>query len=197
MGIVETKPISMIFPPPKALILDRDGTILKHIPYLHNKEQVQLLPTVRDALSYAIKHKILLFMHTNQSGVGRSLFTLEEVHACNERMIELLNLGVSPFARICIAPEAPDEPSNYRKPSPKFAEEICQDYHLLPSELCYIGDNATDLATAAAARTNAVGLTTGLHDIRKEVVALGLPPYSIFDSLLDACYHLLPSYYEL
>lgn len=182
----------MKFPPPKALILDRDGTLIEHVPYLYELEKVRLLPTVQAALTYAIEQKVLLFLHTNQSGIGRHIFQIDDAYACNARMIELLNLGNAPFARICIAPEAPDQPSTYRKPSPQFAREICEQYALSPEQICYIGDNATDLATAAAAGTNAVGLTTGLHDIRKESAALNLPHYSIFDSLLDACYHLIP-----
>ena len=178
----------MRFPTPKALILDRDGTLIEHVPYLHDVQQVRLLPTVQTALAHALKHQVMLFLHTNQSGVGRGLFSMHEVHACNQRMIELLNLGTAPFTRICIAPEAPDQPSLYRKPSPRFAEEICEQFTLKPEEICYLGDNATDLA----AGTNAVGITTGLHDIKNESLKLKLPPYSIFDSLLDACYHLFP-----
>jgi phosphoglycolate phosphatase-like HAD superfamily hydrolase len=66
-----------------------------------------------------------------------------------------------------------------------------------PSELCYIGDNASDVATADAAGTNGVGLTTGLHDIAADLKTLQLSrPYSLFTSLLHACQFLFASPHE-
>jgi D-glycero-D-manno-heptose 1,7-bisphosphate phosphatase len=187
----------MNFPVPKALILDRDGTLLEHVPYLHEVEKVRLLPDVAEALRLAQHHGALLFLHTNQSGVGRGYFPLEAAHSCNDRMIAQLDIGENPFERICIATETPDEDSLYRKPSPLFAREICAQWQLSPSELCYIGDNASDLATADAAGTNGVGLTTGLHDIATDLKTLQLSrTYSIFTSLLDACQFLFASPHE-
>ena len=187
----------MNFPAPKALILDRDGTLIEHVHYLHEFDKVRLLPGVTEALRLAQHHGALLFLHTNQSGVGRGYFPLEAVYACNDRMIEQLGIGDSPFARICIAPETPDQDSPYRKPSPLFAREICAQWQLSPSEICYIGDNASDLATADAAGPNGVGLTTGLHDIVADLTTLRLSrPYSIFTSLLHACQSLFVTAHE-
>ena len=96
--------------PPAALILDRDGTLIEHVPYLWDPDKVRLLPGVADALSHAREKGARLFLHSNQSGVGRGLFDISAVHACNERMIELLGTGPATFDRICIAPERPDDP---------------------------------------------------------------------------------------
>lgn len=176
---------------PKALILDRDGTLIEHKPYLADPAGVVLLPGVREALRIAIDHGALLFLHTNQSGIGRGLFEEDQAHACNRRLIELLDLGPEPFARICIAPEAPEQPSRYRKPSPEFAFEIMRDHGLSAGELCYLGDRGSDLATAAAAGTCAVGVHTGLDDLDAEVRELGLAGrYPIFPSLRSAMLYL-------
>src|SRR5256885_11109238 len=48
--------------------------------------------------------------------VGRGLFSMDAVKACNDRMSELLGLN---FSDICVAPETPDQPAVYRKPSPR------------------------------------------------------------------------------
>lgn len=55
----------------KALVLDRDGTLIEHVPYLHKPEDVRLLPGVREGLAAARAGGLTLFLHTNQSGVGR------------------------------------------------------------------------------------------------------------------------------
>lgn len=178
--------------PPKALIFDRDGTLIEHVPYVSDPAEIRLLPGVRKALATAQAQGVRLFLHSNQSGVGRGMFELDAVDACNKRMDELLGFPLPIFERICIAPEAPDAPSIYRKPSPFFAEEIIRDYGYRPEEICYIGDRGSDLATAAAAGTRGVGVATGLDDLRAELGALGLS-FPVFDSLKAAIDYLFPA----
>ena len=93
---------------PDALILDRDGTLIEHVPYLCNPSDVRLLPSVTEALAIARDAGARLFLHSNQSGIGRGLFDLPAVHACNQRLVELLGAGPNTFDRICIAIEHPD-----------------------------------------------------------------------------------------
>jgi len=177
---------------PKALILDRDGTLIEHVPYLADPEDVRLLPGVVEALSLVRAAGVRLFLHSNQSGVGRGLFKAAAVDACNRRMIEAIGLGPEIFERICIAPEHPDEPSRYRKPSPAFALEVMRDWDLEPAEICYIGDRGSDLATARAAGTRGVGVATGLDDLRGEMRELGLEGgFPVFNSLQAAIGYLL------
>ena len=176
----------------KALILDRDGTLIAHVPYLADPAQVELLPGVRAGLQRAVKAGLLLFLHSNQSGVGRGYFTMEAVHACNQRMIELLGLGEAPFARICIAPERPEEPSVYRKPSPAFAREIAAAYGFACGELCYVGDRGSDLEAAERSGTYGIGVSTGRMDLQAEVAAANFArTYPVFDGFEAAINHLL------
>lgn len=170
-------------PPIKALVLDRDGTLIEHRPYLHDPAEVRLLPGVVAGLQAALDAGLLLFLHSNQSGVGRGLFDVAAAEACNARMLELMGLGAAPFQRLCLAPEAPDAPAVYRKPSPRFAREIIRDFGLAPAEICYVGDRWSDLATAVAAETQAVGVATGLEDLAAELRNHGLTDrYPVCDS---------------
>ncbi|MFP6859301.1 MAG: hypothetical protein VCA73_18630 [Roseibacillus sp.] len=52
----------------KALILDRDGTLIEHVPYLCDPAQVRLLPDVRESLWEFLSAPILLFLHPKPSG---------------------------------------------------------------------------------------------------------------------------------
>jgi D-glycero-D-manno-heptose 1,7-bisphosphate phosphatase len=178
--------------PHRGLILDRDGTLIHHVPYLHSPEKVILLPSVREALELAMNHGVELYLHTNQSGVGRGMFSLEDAERCTLRMIELLDLGPRPFRRICTAPESPEAPSIYRKPSPRFAQEILAETGNSPSHFAYIGDRASDIETARNAGTGGIGVATGLDDLRQELASLGFSGvYPVFDSLLEAVNHFL------
>jgi len=150
-----------------ALFLDRDGTLIRHVHYLHDPAGVELLPGVAAALARAKELGYLLFLHTNQSGVGRGMFTLEQAEACNARMVELIGLGDNVFADICTAPEAPGQPQVYRKPSPKFAREMATKHGLDLAQCWMIGDYAADIETAFAAGMQAALIDDGNVDAAK------------------------------
>jgi len=148
----------------KALFLDRDGTLILDKDYLSDPAGVELIPGVIDALKIARDRGYLLFLFTNQSGIGRGYHTIEDAQACNQRMLELLDLGADLFTAICIAPEAPDQPSEYRKPSPRFILEM-RAKHSLDTEQCWmIGDRESDLEAGLNANIHSVAVCTGKYD---------------------------------
>ena len=128
----------------RAVFLDRDGTLIRHVHYLHQPELVELLPGVRESLQFLREQGVLLFLFTNQSGVAKGLFTLADVEAVNRRMLELLGLGEDLFTDICIAPEPPSKNPVYRKPSPRFINESLLRYGVVASRAVMVGDNPTD-----------------------------------------------------
>jgi D-glycero-D-manno-heptose 1,7-bisphosphate phosphatase len=144
--------------PQPGLFLDRDGTIIVHRPYLFKPDEVELLPGAREALIRARDAGFLIFLFTNQSGVGRGYFSMDDVHAVHARVVELLGLGSSVFADICIAPERPDQPSAYRKPSPRFIEECVARWSLDPRRCWMIGDSPSDWEAGLNARISALAV---------------------------------------
>ncbi len=126
--------------PRKGLFLDRDGTLIEHKPYLHKPEEVVLLSGAREALRRAREAGYMLFLFTNQSGVGRGYFTLDDAKLVNQRLVDLIGLGPDLFAGVCIAPEHPDQPSAYRKPSPRFVLETIEKYKLRTADCWMIGE---------------------------------------------------------
>lgn len=146
-----------------ALFLDRDGTLIVDEGYLSDPQKVCLLPEVRETLAFLKEKKSLFFLFSNQSGVGRGYFTLKEVNACNQRMMELLNLGNDFFTDICTATSTPENPCLYRKPSPRFILECIQKYHLNPEKCWMIGDRLCDIEAGLAAHINAICLNPSLE----------------------------------
>lgn len=145
----------------KALFLDRDGTLIPDKDYLCNPDEVELIKGVREALGRLLEAGFLLFMHSNQSGVGRGYFEMDAVHACNERLYALLGWEDSRFVEVCIAPEASDEGALYRKPLPKFPLEMFVKYDLKPENCSMVGDRMSDWQTGLNAGMQIVAVETG------------------------------------
>lgn len=168
----------------QAVFLDRDGTLIENRHYLRSPEGVALLPGVREALSRARDMGAKLFLFTNQSGVGRGYFTLADVEAQNRRMIELLGLGEDVFAGICIAPERPDEPPVYRKPSPRFIREMVATHALSMETAWMVGDAPSDWEAGVNAGINAAAIVPDPAEeiARERRLELGVEAYA---SLLE------------
>ncbi len=168
----------------QALFLDRDGTLIEDCHFVGDVEKVTLIPGTREALARLLEAGTKLFILTNQSGVNRGYFTLADVEAVNRRMIDLLDLGPAPFARICIAPERPDEPSRYRKPSPRFIEEMLADHGLSAAASWMIGDRPSDWEAGIAAGVQVAAITSSATQAEWDArrLALGIRGYT---SLLD------------
>lgn len=147
-----------------ALFLDRDGTLILDRDYLADPAGVELIPGVPDALRRARGLGYLLFLFTNQSGIGRGYHTLADTHRCNARMEELIGLPPPLFTGVCIAPEAPDQPSLYRKPSPRFIHEMIAAHGLDPARCWMVGDRESDLDAGLNAGIRAAGVCTGKYD---------------------------------
>ena len=147
-----------------ALFLDRDGTLILDRDYLADPAGVELVPGVAAALRRARELGYLLFLFTNQSGIGRGYHTLADTHRCNARMEELIGLPPPLFTGVCIAPEAPDQPSLYRKPSPRFIHEMIAAHRLDPAKCWMVGDRESDLDAGLNAGIRAAGVCTGKYD---------------------------------
>ena len=128
-----------------AVFLDRDGTLIEEKKYLADPELVSLTPDVGPALRELADAGFLLFIITNQSGIGRGYYTLEDMHKVNERVVELLARDGVRFERIYFAPEAPEEPSRGRKPSPEFLFDARDEFDVDLPQSFMVGDKRVDL----------------------------------------------------
>ena len=150
----------------KYIVFDRDGTLIKHIPYLSNPSQVKLFGDTIKSINLLRENGVKLFLHTNQSGVSRNFFKIEDAISCNNKLIELLGMGENIFEKICIAEDYPAKEDSYRKPSPKFGLEIIKKYKIDKQNLFYVGDSTSDLETALNIGCKCFGVNTGLVDLK-------------------------------
>lgn len=168
----------------RALFLDRDGTLILDKHYLADPAGVEVIPGVPAALQRARDLCYQLFLFTNQSGIGRGLYTLDDVLRCNARMEELIALPLPLFTDVCIAPESPDQISQYRKPSPRFIVESIARHGLDRAQCWMIGDRESDIQAGLGAGIRAAALCTGKHGTGEVpgIARLGVP---VFPSLAE------------
>ena len=128
-----------------AVFLDRDGTLIAERNYLSKVEEVSVFPGAVAALKRLQDAGFKLFIVSNQSGVGRGYFTLADVDRVNRHISDIFENGGVRFQKIYVAPEAPDQPSRGRKPSPQFLFDARDEFNLDLARSYVIGDKLIDL----------------------------------------------------
>ncbi|KRF03969.1 haloacid dehalogenase [Arthrobacter sp. Soil782] len=141
---------------PKAVLLDRDGTIVVDVPYNGDPEQVVAMPGAQEALDGLRAAGVPLGVLTNQSGIARGLLTAAQVDAVNERVETVLG----PFDLWELCPHGPGDGCTCRKPAPGMILRACERLGLHPSEVAFIGDIGSDVEAAAAAGATGVLVPT-------------------------------------
>jgi len=127
------------------VFLDRDGTLNVERNYLADPDLLQLFPGVPESLRRLQDAGFLLYVVTNQSGIGRGYYSEADMHRVNARLEELLRPHGVRLEAIYFAPEAPDQPSRGRKPSPQFLFDV-RDAHGVDLAASYmVGDKLADL----------------------------------------------------
>ena len=129
----------------KAVFLDRDGTLNVEKSYLCDPDQLVLFPDVIPSLRRLVQEKYLLFVVTNQSGIGRGYYSEEDMHRVNQRLESVLKSEGISFQKIYFAPESPESPSYGRKPSPQFLLDAAKEFDLNLADSYMIGDKLSDL----------------------------------------------------
>jgi histidinol-phosphate phosphatase family protein len=167
-----------------AVFLDRDGTIIVEKNYLSAPDQVMLLDGVVDGLARLGQQGLPLIIVSNQSGIGRGYFTMQDLAAVNARIDELLKAEGVTISGWYICPHAPEMACKCRKPLPGLIDAACSDHDLDPELSFVIGDKRTDLDLAAAVGAHGILVTTGygIHEV-DYAQTIGAPVYS---SILEA-----------
>ena len=102
------------------ILLDRDGTLIKHIPYLIEPSQVELLPNVIEGMKLLKGRGFKFGIVTNQSVIGMGLATRVDVDRVNAQVIFLLESESIEISFVLVCPHKPSDLCSCRKPSPQL-----------------------------------------------------------------------------
>ncbi|MDE2680982.1 MAG: HAD family hydrolase [Verrucomicrobiota bacterium] len=129
----------------RAVFLDRDGTLNIERHYLHDPDQLEIIPGTGLALRRLMEAGFALFIVTNQSGIGRGYYKETDMHAVNDKMVTELKADGVRFEKIYFASESPEDESPGRKPSPKFLQDAAAEFGIDLAQSYMVGDKIADL----------------------------------------------------
>ena len=135
---------------PDAVFLDRDGTVMEDAHYIKSPDQVRLIPGAAAAVKRINEAKIPVIVVTNQSGIGRGMFTIKDYEAVRHRFEALLAQEGAHVDASYYCPDHPSAtgPSKCRKPATKMFEDAIRDFSLDPANVAYVGDRWRDVAAS-------------------------------------------------
>jgi histidinol-phosphate phosphatase family protein len=152
---------------PDAFFLDRDGTVMEDAHYIKSPDQVRLIPGAAAAVKRINDARIPVIVVTNQSGIGRGIFTVKDYEAVRSHFESLL---AQQGAHIDASYYCPDHPSatesKCRKPATKMFEDAIRDFNLVPAHVAYIGDRWRDVA--ASVKLGGRGIMISSHMTTEE-----------------------------
>jgi D-glycero-D-manno-heptose 1,7-bisphosphate phosphatase len=142
-----------------AVFIDRDGTIIEDADYCSQPKQVKVFPDVPQALRRLKSNGFKLIVITNQSGIGRGFFTVDEYRSVESEVSRQLGHGLIAATYFC--PDVPGQISSHRKPSPGMILQAKRDHQIDLTRSFFIGDKEIDVECGRNAGVRTIRVQTG------------------------------------
>ncbi|HQS08809.1 MAG: D,D-heptose 1,7-bisphosphate phosphatase [Rhizobiales bacterium 24-66-13] len=161
-----------------AAFLDRDGVLNVDIGYAFRPADLRLMPGAGEAVARLNAAGYLVFVVTNQSGIARGLYTLEQAQAFNAALAQALSCQGGHVDRFYLAPHHPDgSVAEYaldhfdRKPNPGMILRALEEWPVDRARSFLIGDKDTDMEAARrAALPGHLYAGGNLDDLVREII---------------------------
>ncbi|WP_445263119.1 HAD-IIIA family hydrolase [Pseudokineococcus sp. 1T1Z-3] len=143
-------------PPVRAVLFDRDGTLVHDVPYNGDPAAVAPVEGAREVVAALRDAGVAVGVVSNQSGVARGLLTPAQVEAVNARVDDL----VGPFGTWAWCPHGPQDRCRCRKPGPGLVEQAAAALGVPAAACAVVGDIGADVGAAQAAGARSVLVPT-------------------------------------
>ncbi|EHR60232.1 HAD-IIIA family hydrolase [Saccharomonospora cyanea] len=140
----------------RAVLFDRDDTLIEDVPYLSDPEKVRPMAGAADALALLRDAGVPVGVVSNQSGLARGHITAEAFRAVTHRVDELLG----PFQTWQHCPHGPDDGCPCRKPRPAMVLRAAEELGVDVRRCVVVGDIGSDVEAALTAGAQAILVPT-------------------------------------
>lgn len=158
----------------KAIFLDRDGTINVEKKYLYKVEDFEFIPGVIEALKLFQSLGYILIVITNQSGIARGYYDIQEYYTINDWMIKELKKNGVDIKKTYFCPHHPNAciaeyrmKCECRKPKLGLFKKAIEEFDIDLNVSFAIGDKIRDCAICA--KTNCKGYLISTNE-KKNII---------------------------
>lgn len=144
----------------KAIIFDRDGTLIRDRGYISRTSDVRFYNIDFDLLRYLNKN-FLFFIVSNQSGISKGLISAGDVESVNSFINSYFISNKIKFSEIYYCPHQNSDGCICKKPLPGFLDLVKEKYSIDFSASYVIGDHPSDIQFAGSRGLNGIYLLTG------------------------------------
>ena len=141
-----------------------------------------------------LRDHFLFFIITNQSGIGRGYYTIEDFHEFNNHLIKTLKNENIEIIKTYFCPHLKEDNCDCRKPKTKFIDMIVDEFNIDLKKSFVIGDHPSDIELGVNAGCRTIFITTG-HGYKHidDFKSFGIKPTIICDNFLVAAKEILKS----
>jgi D-glycero-D-manno-heptose 1,7-bisphosphate phosphatase len=146
----------------RLVVLDRDGVINRESrDFIRRPEEWLPLTGSMDAIADLTRAGFTVVVASNQSGVGRGLFSADTLAAINDRMSRTVVAAGGRLDGVWCCPHRPEDGCECRKPRPGLLRQIEAHYGIPLQGVPAIGDSYRDLDAAWRVGARAMLVRTG------------------------------------
>ena len=149
----------------KTIFLDRDGVINRNPPnkgYVRKWGEFTFIPNARKAIRELTEDGYRIIVITNQSGIGRGLYSEESVADIHTRMVAEVSKTGGTIDAVYHCPHHPDAGCECRKPNPGMLIRAAREHNIELSNAYLIGDWITDIEAGQRVGATTFLVLTGL-----------------------------------
>ncbi len=172
----------------KTVFIDRDGTLIEEVNFLHRVEDLRFFSYTDEAVKLLKAHGFLIIIATNQSGIARGIYTENQMHQVHDAIQNQLTKKIDAFY---FCPHLPDEGCVCRKPNLGMIEQACNDFSIDLNESWMIGDKVLDVELGHNAKIKTALVKTGYGE--KDAEKLQKQPDIIAETLIDVVRFIIES----
>jgi D-glycero-D-manno-heptose 1,7-bisphosphate phosphatase len=141
-----------------AIFVDRDGTLMEEVDHCHDPADVRAYPGAAEVLARARSLGWRVIIITNQSGIGRGYFTMEQFESVQGELLRQLDGNIDASY---MSPDLPGTGSTRRKPAPGMILEAAADHGINLKRSFMIGDRNFDIECGKNAGVRTILVKTG------------------------------------
>lgn len=167
----------------KFIILDRDGVINQDSDaYIKSADEWHPIPGSLEAIARLTQAQYRVIVITNQSGIARKLFTLDDLNQIHKKMHQQLSNIGGVIEAIFFCPHVDEDKCKCRKPCPGLFHEFANRLHAPLAKIPAVGDSLRDLQAATVSGAKPILVMTGKgektlkDDSLKKVVSIPVYP---------------------